>query len=111
MIGSTYARKPWELQENDLGVRDFRSRRPQRAAAERFLRGPFQADRGLRAGQHLRLSLRRAACDSAARGSDCYHCADHHATPLGMAPSPSVYLAAIAQRTRTLRFGPMVYTL
>src|SRR5258706_11623006 len=26
-----------------------------------------------------------------------------------MAPSPSVFLAAVAQRTRRLRFGPMVY--
>jgi alkanesulfonate monooxygenase SsuD/methylene tetrahydromethanopterin reductase-like flavin-dependent oxidoreductase (luciferase family) len=40
-----------------------------------------------------------------------YHCAEHHSTPLGMAPSPSVYLAAIAQRTKRLRFGPLVYTL
>jgi alkanesulfonate monooxygenase SsuD/methylene tetrahydromethanopterin reductase-like flavin-dependent oxidoreductase (luciferase family) len=28
-----------------------------------------------------------------------------------MAPSPSVYLAAIGQRTRRLNFGPLVYTL
>ena len=28
-----------------------------------------------------------------------------------MAPSPSVYLAAVGQRTRRLRFGPLVYTL
>ena len=40
-----------------------------------------------------------------------YHTAEHHATPLGMCPSPSVLHAAIAQRTRTLRFGPLVYTL
>src|ERR1700736_34033 len=40
-----------------------------------------------------------------------YHVAEHHATPLGMAPSPSVFLAAVAQRTRRLRFGPMVYAL
>jgi alkanesulfonate monooxygenase SsuD/methylene tetrahydromethanopterin reductase-like flavin-dependent oxidoreductase (luciferase family) len=40
-----------------------------------------------------------------------YHVAEHHATPLGLASSPSVYLAAIAQRTRRLRFGPLVYTL
>jgi alkanesulfonate monooxygenase SsuD/methylene tetrahydromethanopterin reductase-like flavin-dependent oxidoreductase (luciferase family) len=40
-----------------------------------------------------------------------YHCAEHHSTPLGMAPSPSVYLAAIAQRTKRLNFGPLVYTL
>lgn len=40
-----------------------------------------------------------------------YHLAEHHATPLGMAPSPSVFLAAVAQRTTTLRFGPLVYTV
>jgi alkanesulfonate monooxygenase SsuD/methylene tetrahydromethanopterin reductase-like flavin-dependent oxidoreductase (luciferase family) len=40
-----------------------------------------------------------------------YHLAEHHATPLGMAPSPSVFLAAVAQRTKRLRFGPMVYAL
>ena len=40
-----------------------------------------------------------------------YHCAEHHSTPLGMAPSPSVYLVAVAQRTKRLRFGPLVYTL
>ena len=28
-----------------------------------------------------------------------------------MAPSPSVFLAAVAQRTKRLRFGPMVYCL
>jgi len=39
------------------------------------------------------------------------HTAEHHATPLGMAPSPSVFHAAVAQRTRRLRFGPLVYTL
>ena len=40
-----------------------------------------------------------------------YHLAEHHATPLGLAPSPSVFLAAVAQRTQRLRFGPLVYTL
>jgi alkanesulfonate monooxygenase SsuD/methylene tetrahydromethanopterin reductase-like flavin-dependent oxidoreductase (luciferase family) len=40
-----------------------------------------------------------------------YHCAEHHSTPLGMAPSPSVYLSAIAARTKRLKFGPLVYTL
>ncbi len=44
-------------------------------------------------------------------GFYAYHLAEHHATPLGMAPSPSVFLAAVAQRTKTLRFGPLVYTL
>jgi alkanesulfonate monooxygenase SsuD/methylene tetrahydromethanopterin reductase-like flavin-dependent oxidoreductase (luciferase family) len=40
-----------------------------------------------------------------------YHVAEHHATPLGIAASPSVYLAAVAQRTRQIKFGPLVYTL
>ncbi len=44
-------------------------------------------------------------------GFYAYHLAEHHSTPLGMAPSPSVFLAAVAQRTQRLRFGPMVYAL
>lgn len=44
-------------------------------------------------------------------GFYAYHLAEHHSTPLGMAPSPSVFLSAIAQRTTRLRFGPMVYLL
>ena len=44
-------------------------------------------------------------------GFHAYHLAEHHATPLGMAPSPSVFLAAVAQRTKRLRFGPMIYAL
>ncbi len=46
-----------------------------------------------------------------AAGFFCYHLAEHHATPLGMAPSPSVFLAAAAQRTRRIRLGPLVYLL
>jgi len=44
-------------------------------------------------------------------GIHALHIAEHHATPLGMSPSPSVFLSAVAQRTRRLRFGPLVYTL
>jgi alkanesulfonate monooxygenase SsuD/methylene tetrahydromethanopterin reductase-like flavin-dependent oxidoreductase (luciferase family) len=44
-------------------------------------------------------------------GFYAYHLAEHHATPLGTGPSPSVFLAAVAQRTRQLRFGPLVYPL
>jgi alkanesulfonate monooxygenase SsuD/methylene tetrahydromethanopterin reductase-like flavin-dependent oxidoreductase (luciferase family) len=40
-----------------------------------------------------------------------YHIAEHHATPLGCAASPGLFLAAAAQRTKTLRFGPLVYLL
>src|SRR5271166_1040467 len=44
-------------------------------------------------------------------GFYAYHLAEHHFTPLGMAPSPSVFLSAIAQRTQRLRFGTFVYVL
>src|SRR6516162_4830757 len=44
-------------------------------------------------------------------GFFCYHVAEHHATPLGMAPSPGVFLAAAAQRTKRIRLGPLVYLL
>ena len=40
-----------------------------------------------------------------------YHVAEHHSTPLGAAASPALIFAALAQRTKTLRFGPMVYLL
>jgi alkanesulfonate monooxygenase SsuD/methylene tetrahydromethanopterin reductase-like flavin-dependent oxidoreductase (luciferase family) len=40
-----------------------------------------------------------------------YHLAEHHATPLGCAASPGLFLAAVAQRTKTIRFGPLVYLL
>jgi alkanesulfonate monooxygenase SsuD/methylene tetrahydromethanopterin reductase-like flavin-dependent oxidoreductase (luciferase family) len=46
-----------------------------------------------------------------AAGFYAYHLAEHHFTPLGMAPSPSIFLSAVAQRTRRLRFGPLVYAL
>jgi alkanesulfonate monooxygenase SsuD/methylene tetrahydromethanopterin reductase-like flavin-dependent oxidoreductase (luciferase family) len=44
-----------------------------------------------------------------AAGFRSYHVAEHHATRLGMAPSPGLYLAAAAQRTRRIRLGPLVY--
>ena len=53
----------------------------------------------------------RLIADYDAAGISTYHLAEHHATPLGMAPSPSVFLAAVAARTERLRFGPMVYCL
>jgi alkanesulfonate monooxygenase SsuD/methylene tetrahydromethanopterin reductase-like flavin-dependent oxidoreductase (luciferase family) len=67
-------------------------------------------DSGLALGKHFenRLSLVQAYDH---HGFYAYHLAEHHGTPLGMAPSPGVFLAAVAQRTRTLRFGPLVYLL
>jgi len=40
-----------------------------------------------------------------------YHLAEHHATPIGCAASPGIFLSAVAQRTTRLRFGPLVYLL
>jgi alkanesulfonate monooxygenase SsuD/methylene tetrahydromethanopterin reductase-like flavin-dependent oxidoreductase (luciferase family) len=55
-----------------------------------------------------RLRLLEAA-DAA--GFFAYHLAEHHATPLGLASSPGLFLAAAAQRTRRIRLGPLVYLL
>ena len=62
----------------------------------------------LHALYETRLQLIEAA-DAA--GFTGYHLAEHHATPLGMAPSPALFLAAAAQRTRRIRLGPLVYLL
>jgi alkanesulfonate monooxygenase SsuD/methylene tetrahydromethanopterin reductase-like flavin-dependent oxidoreductase (luciferase family) len=49
--------------------------------------------------------------DADAAGVYGYHVAEHHATPLGMAPSPGIFLTAVAQRTRRIHIGPLVYLL
>jgi alkanesulfonate monooxygenase SsuD/methylene tetrahydromethanopterin reductase-like flavin-dependent oxidoreductase (luciferase family) len=69
------------LDRNDLPLRDFYEQRLK--VIEAFDRSGFYA----------------------------YHVAEHHFTPLGMAPSPSVFLSAIGQRTKRLRFGTFVYAL
>jgi alkanesulfonate monooxygenase SsuD/methylene tetrahydromethanopterin reductase-like flavin-dependent oxidoreductase (luciferase family) len=69
------------LDRNDLPLRDYYEQRLQ--VIEAFDRSGFYA----------------------------YHVAEHHFTPLGMAPSPSVFLSAIGQRTTRLRFGTFVYAL
>jgi len=40
-----------------------------------------------------------------------YHLAEHHGTTLGVASSPSVFLAAAIQRTKHLRLGPLNYSV
>jgi alkanesulfonate monooxygenase SsuD/methylene tetrahydromethanopterin reductase-like flavin-dependent oxidoreductase (luciferase family) len=67
-------------------------------------------DSGVPLGQQFenRLSLLEA-CDR--YGFYAYHLAEHHGTPLGLAPSPGLFLAAVAQRTKRLRFGPLAYSL
>lgn len=55
-----------------------------------------------------RIALAKAA-DAA--GFHCYHVAEHHCTPLGLAPSPNVLLAALARETHGIRLGPLVLPL
>ena len=49
--------------------------------------------------------------DAESGGFDIYHLAEHHSTPLGLAPSPNVFLAAAAMRTTRIRLCPLVYVL
>jgi len=44
-------------------------------------------------------------------GYHAFFSAEHHATPLGVAPSPSVFLGAVSQRTKRILFGPLVYVV
>src|ERR1700733_6453231 len=67
-------------------------------------RGPVSLDRFFADRMRLVEAYDRA-------GFYGYHVAEHHATPLGVAPSPGIWLAAIAQRTTQLRFGALVYLL
>jgi len=64
--------------------------------------------RGEPLGQFYEDRLEYVAAVEAA-GYYSYHIAEHHGTPLGMAPSPNIFLAAVARHTTTLRFGPLVY--
>ncbi|MGE5271577.1 MAG: LLM class flavin-dependent oxidoreductase [Thiohalocapsa sp.] len=67
-------------------------------------------DSGAPLGQHFENRLKLIETYDKA-GFYGYHLAEHHNTPLGYAPSPSVFLSAVAQRTTRLKFGPMVYLL
>jgi alkanesulfonate monooxygenase SsuD/methylene tetrahydromethanopterin reductase-like flavin-dependent oxidoreductase (luciferase family) len=67
-------------------------------------------DAGVPLGELYAGRLRLAEAYDCA-GFHAYHLAEHHGTPIGCAASPGVFLAALAQRTSKLRFGPMVYLL
>lgn len=67
-------------------------------------------DSGLPLPEHLAARLAMAEVYDEC-GFHAYHVAEHHGTPFGHAPSPSVLLAAISQRTTRLRLGPLVYLL
>jgi alkanesulfonate monooxygenase SsuD/methylene tetrahydromethanopterin reductase-like flavin-dependent oxidoreductase (luciferase family) len=55
-----------------------------------------------------RMALLRAAEDAGFHG---YHLTEHHVSPLSLAPSPTVFLAAAARETRRLRLGTLLYLL
>ena len=67
-------------------------------------------DSGLPLGEAYEMRLQMAEAYDRA-GFHAYHIAEHHGTPLGTGPSPGIFLSAVAQRTRRLRFGPLVYLL
>jgi alkanesulfonate monooxygenase SsuD/methylene tetrahydromethanopterin reductase-like flavin-dependent oxidoreductase (luciferase family) len=67
-------------------------------------------DSGVPLGRHFEDRLKLVEAYDRA-GFYGYHLAEHHNTPLGYAPSPGIFLAAVAQRTKRLKFGPMVYLL
>jgi alkanesulfonate monooxygenase SsuD/methylene tetrahydromethanopterin reductase-like flavin-dependent oxidoreductase (luciferase family) len=41
-------------------------------------------------------------------GFTTFHITEHHCTPLGLAPSPIVFLAAASRITKNIRFAPLV---
>jgi alkanesulfonate monooxygenase SsuD/methylene tetrahydromethanopterin reductase-like flavin-dependent oxidoreductase (luciferase family) len=66
---------------------------------------------GLRLDQIYRERLLQIEALDAA-GFYAYHLAEHHTPAIhSLAPSQNVFLGAVAQRTRHLRFGPCVYVL
>jgi len=66
------------------------------------------AGRGLASQYEERLRLAEA-CEAA--HFRAYHVAEHHGTTHGIASSPNLFLAAMAQRTTHLRLGPLVMLL
>jgi alkanesulfonate monooxygenase SsuD/methylene tetrahydromethanopterin reductase-like flavin-dependent oxidoreductase (luciferase family) len=46
-----------------------------------------------------------------AAGIGHYHVTEHHGTPLSVCPSPALFLAALSQRTTTMRMGALVHVL
>jgi alkanesulfonate monooxygenase SsuD/methylene tetrahydromethanopterin reductase-like flavin-dependent oxidoreductase (luciferase family) len=46
-----------------------------------------------------------------AAGIGHYHVTEHHGTPLSVCPSPNLFLAALSQRTSTMRIGALVHAL
>src|SRR3954447_17231395 len=83
--------QPDAPQEVAFGLFDWIDAAPGRTAGEVYedrLRLLREADRG---------------------GFTVYHLAEHHGTPLGLAPSPAVFLAAAARETTRIRLAPTTF--
>jgi alkanesulfonate monooxygenase SsuD/methylene tetrahydromethanopterin reductase-like flavin-dependent oxidoreductase (luciferase family) len=53
----------------------------------------------------------RILADADSDGFATYHLAEHHGTPLGLAPSPSVFIAAAARVTERIRLAPTTFVV
>jgi alkanesulfonate monooxygenase SsuD/methylene tetrahydromethanopterin reductase-like flavin-dependent oxidoreductase (luciferase family) len=51
------------------------------------------------------------AAEAERAGIAHYHVTEHHGTPLSVCPSPNLFLAALSQRTATMRIGALVHVL
>src|SRR3954451_15518422 len=83
--------QPEGKQELAFGLFDWIDAAPGRTAGEVYegrLRLLAEADRG---------------------GFAVYHLAEHHGTPLGLSPSPAVFLAAAARVTERIRLAPTTF--
>jgi alkanesulfonate monooxygenase SsuD/methylene tetrahydromethanopterin reductase-like flavin-dependent oxidoreductase (luciferase family) len=67
-----------------------------------------QRDEPLQKTYEDRLALLHAAESAGFHG---YHLSEHHATPLSMTPSPTVFLAAAARETSRIRLGTLLFLL
>jgi alkanesulfonate monooxygenase SsuD/methylene tetrahydromethanopterin reductase-like flavin-dependent oxidoreductase (luciferase family) len=81
-----------------FGIFDYIDRRDDLVASRSDLARTFDE----------RMALVQAAEDAGFYG---YHLTEHHATPLSMTPSPTVYLAALARETSRIRIGALLFLL
>lgn len=53
----------------------------------------------------------RVLAEADSGGFSRYHLAEHHGTPLGLSPSPSVFIAAAARETHRIRLAPTTFVV
>ena len=53
----------------------------------------------------------RVLAEADTGGFSTYHLAEHHGTPLGLSPSPSVFMAAAARVTQRIRLAPTTWII